>query len=150
MLPMLPVRIQLGALLAADSTTLAPAITANQIALISDPFTPDENLVIGGLTLANFVTSTPLAGSTGAQSVAIDPATGDQVITIKVPAGGWRWVTTGLTNLPQTIYGFALTDSTGATLIGVAALPVPVTLTAIGQQVDLGEVTITFVKTPMS
>lgn len=149
MLPMEPVRLQLGVLLAADTTTLAPA-TANKIALIKAPFTPQESLVVADLTLADFGGSTPIAGAAGAQAVAIDPATGDQIITIKDPAGGYRWVTTNLTNLPQTIYGYCLLDTTLATLLAVQTIPTPVGLTAVGQQVDLGTVAMTLVQQPIS
>jgi hypothetical protein len=137
-------------LLAADTTTLAPAVTANKISLIKAPFTPSENLVIGDLTLADFATSTAIAGTLGAQLVGTDPATLDQVITIKDPLGGYRWITTALTNLPQTIYGFALTDSTLATLLAVAVLPAPVTLQEVGQFIDLGSVQLTIVTRPIS
>jgi hypothetical protein len=150
MLPTKAVRLALGTLLAADTTTLAPAVTANKISLIKAPFTPSENLVIGDLTLADFATSTAIAGTLGAQLVGTDPATLDQVITIKDPLGGYRWITTALTNLPQTIYGFALTDSTLATLLAVAVLPAPVTLQEVGQFIDLGSVQLTIVTRPIS
>jgi hypothetical protein len=149
MLPVRSVRLQLGILLAADTTTLAPA-TANKIALVKAPFVPAEDLALGDLTLADFDGSTPIAGSTGAQPVAIDPATGDQIITIKDPLGAYRWVTSGITNLPQTIYGYALVDNAAAVLLATALLPVPVTLTAAGQQIDLGAVTMVLVQQPIS
>lgn len=52
MLPMIAVRLQLGVLLAADPTTLAPAVDANKVALISAAFAATENLVVADLTLA--------------------------------------------------------------------------------------------------
>lgn len=150
MLPMLALRLQLGELLAADDTTLAPAGAANKIALIAGPVTPDENLVVGDIDLASFDGSTPIAGATGTQQAGIDPVTGDQIVTIKEPAGGWRWESTGVTNLPQTIYGFALLDATLAELLAIGMLPVPVTITAAGQEINIGTATFRFVASPMS
>jgi hypothetical protein len=149
MLPMEAVRLQIGNLLAADTTTLAP-VAANKIALIKAPFTLSETLVLAGLTLADFNGSTPIAGAAGAQLVGIDPATQDQVITIKDPAGGYRWITGSLLNLPQTIYGFALIDNAGATLLGVELLPTPLALQAIGQFIDIGPVAMNIVQNPIN
>jgi hypothetical protein len=150
MLPMLPLRLALGTDLAANATYLAPASLANAIALIIAPFTPNENLTLSALTLATFTGSTPIVGEAGAQEVSIDPVTLNQVITIKPPIGGWRFACTAGTGLPQTVYGFALVDNTIATLLGVQLLPVPVTISASGQAIDLGTVTMVFVQQPIS
>lgn len=150
MLPMRAERLLIGTLLAADAGSFAPAVSANKIALVMAAFTPNEDLTLGDLTLADFAGSTPLAGSTGAQLASVDPATDEQLITIKEPLGGWRWVTTALTNLPQTIYGYALVDSTIAAMYGVQALDVPITLTAVGQSIDLGAVVLRINQQPIS
>jgi len=150
MLPMQTVRLQLGELLAADPTTLAPAANANEIALVSAAFTPSENMVIGDLTLASFVGSTPIVGATGAQQAGIDPVTSEQVITILAPAGGWRWECTTAPGTPQTVYGFALTTHLGAVLLAVALLPTPVVISAVGDFVDLGAITMRIVLQPIS
>lgn len=150
MLPMKAVRLQLGDLLAADATTLAPAANANEIVLVKAAFTPSEDMVIGDLTLADFDGYAPKAGVIGSQEVGIDPATGQQVITLKEAAGGWRFEVTGVTNLPQTIHGFGLTDSTGATLLAVQLLEEPVTLSAVGHFIDLGVAEIALNESPMS
>lgn len=149
MLPMRPVRLQLGELLAADATTLAP-VTGNKVALVMDPFTPEETMVPGSLTLATFDGSTPIVAGTGTQPAGLDPATGDQIITIKEPAGGFRWETSGVTNLPQTIYGYALLTNDLATLLAVATLPTPVTLQIAGQQINLGPIGLNIVQSPIS
>lgn len=150
MLPMVALRLQLGALLAADTTTLAPSVTANKIALINAAFTPSENLVVGSLSFATFTGSAPKSGTIVAQGTGIDPSTGSQQINITAPAGGWRWVCTAAPGSPETIYGYALTDSTGATLLAVQPLDVPLTISVVGDTVDLGSVDITFVLAPMS
>lgn len=149
MLPIHAIRLDLGSLLAADVAVLAP-VSANKIALVMGAFVPDENLVLSGLTLATFTGSTPLAGVSGAQEVGVDPVTGQQVITINTPAGGWRWITGDAVNLPQTIYGYALVDNAAAVLLGMDLLVTPVSLTGAGQVVDLGTVNLSIVLQPIS
>jgi hypothetical protein len=150
MLPMKAVRLQLGELLAADATTLAPAVSANKIALVKAAFALTENLVASDLTLAAFTGSTPKAGATGAQQSGLDPVTFEQKITILAPAGGWRWECTVAPSPAETIYGFALLDSTLATLLGAAVFPTPIPVASVGDFIDLGAVEITFVLQPMS
>ena len=149
MLPMKDVRLALGELLAADVATLAP-VAANKIALVLDAFALTENLVIGDLVLASFTGSTPKAGAAGTQQAGINPITGDQVITILAPAGGWRWECTAAPASPQSINGFALIDDAGAVLLGAQLLDVPVTITDVGDFIDLGAVTMMFVVQPLS
>lgn len=150
MLPMQAVRLQLGTLLAADATTLAPASTPNKVALIVAPFTPQETLVVADLTLASGNGLDPLAGIAGAQGVAQDPISGAQIITLLPPATGWRWVTSGSFASPITVFGAALTDSTGATLFAVEQLAAPITVEAPGYQVELDPLQMTFVLQPLS
>ncbi len=150
MLPTLAVRLQLGNLLAADTTTLAPAASANKIALIKEPFNYDENQTASSLTFADFTGATPIAGETGSQATGIDPTTLDQIITILDPVGGYRWITGDAVNLPQTIYGAALTDNAGTTLLALLQLNPPILLQEAGQQIDLGTVTMTLNPQPIS
>lgn len=150
MLPMKAVRLRIGTLLAADATTLAPATDANTIALIKSEFTLEEDLVAADVDLADFDGSTPIAGATGAQQEGIDPATGDQIVTIKDPAGGYRFETTGVTNLPQTIYGYGLFNDDQTVLLGLALLDEPVTLTEANQVINLGKVDLNIVQQPIS
>lgn len=138
----LALREQAAKLLAADPTTLAPAANACQVHLVMANFTPSEQLVASDLTFATFDGSTALAAGVGTQPEALDPNTNDAIIDILSPVGGWRWETTGVTNLPQTIYGFALTDMAGTTLYASAKLATPVTLSAINQRIELDEVNI--------
>lgn len=142
MFPVAAVAEQTMKLLAADDTTLAPAANANKIALVKASFTPGPNLAIADLTFADFDGSTPILGTTGAQLESVDPQTGDFLIDIKPPAGGYRWETTGVTNLPQTIYGFALTNNAGTVLLAAETFSSPINLTAINQSVDVGRPTL--------
>jgi hypothetical protein len=151
LLPMIAVRERLGTLLAADATTLAPASLANQMQLIIAPFVPNENLTASSLTFGTTNGLGPIACATGAQESALDPVTGAQIITIVPGAGsGFRWVSSGTFTSPITVYGIALTDSTGATLLGVAQFATPYIMQAAGYQIDADPAQITFVLQPMS
>jgi len=142
MLPVKAVRLLIGETLA-TIVPLDQASALNRVALVMAPFTPSEDLALGDLTLATFDGSTAKTVALGAQQVGIDPTTGEQRITVPDVVGGWRWETTGTTNLPQTIYGFVLYDSTGpGPLIASETLPSPVTLTEVGQEIIVGKVQI--------
>jgi len=131
-------REKMAQLLAADAATLAPATDANVIWLVQSAFTPSEASVIGDLTVADFDGGDPLEVTTGAQAEGLDPLTADAVITLSPPVGGFRWEVTGTTNLPQTIYGFALVTDAGV-LLACQTLPEPITLTAVNQFIDAGD-----------
>jgi hypothetical protein len=118
--------------------------------LVKAAFAPAEDIAFAGLTYADFDGSTPIVCGTGTQPVGIDPATQDQKITIKAPAGGFRWETSGITNLPQTIYGYALVDNADAVLLAMALLPTPLLLTEIGDEINLGAPELTIVTNPIS
>jgi len=138
----LALREKAAQLLAADTATLAQAADNNVIALVMEPFTPSEGLAVGGLTLATFDGSTPILVGLGAQPEGLDPNTNDGLISLKPPAGGFRFETTGTTNLPQTIYGFALLNEAMDTLFASEALAAPITLTAVNQVINLENVQI--------
>jgi len=149
MLPMRALRLSIGEAFAGDTAFLAPA-TANKIALVVANFALTEDLVAGDLTLASFTGSTPKSGASGAQEVGINPLTGEQVLTILAPAGGYRWECTAAPTPSQTVYGFALLDSTLADLLGLALLDTPVNIANVGDFVDLGKVEMTIVMQPVS
>lgn len=148
MLPVKDLRLALGELLAADVATLAPA-AANKIALVINPFVPDETLTFGDFTLATFTGSTPKAGAAGAQQAGIDPNTGEQKITILAPAGGWRWECTAAPAAPEIVYGFILMDNAGAVLLGMESFVNGIPVANIGDFIDLGAAEISFVAQPM-
>lgn len=148
-LPMEALRLQLGVLLAADATTLAPASLENKIALIIAPFVLAETLVYSDLVLAAANGLAPLAGIAGAQGVAQDPVSQSQIITILPPPTGWRWVSSG-SGFPITVYGAALIDNGATTLLAVEQFSVPIQLTAAGYQVEIDPVQMTFVLQPLS
>lgn len=130
-------RIKMMQLLAADTATLAQAADPNHVVLLMEPVTPSEALVMADVTPATFDGATPIEVELGTQGEGTDPNTDDGLISILPPADGFRWETTGVTNLPQTIYGFALTNEAQTTLFGAEALEVPIVLTGVNQVVQL-------------
>jgi len=150
MLPTKAVRLQLGELLAADATTLAPAADANIVTLLMADFVYDESTELADLVPATFTGATPKAAGVGTQQTGVDPATGDQLVTLLAPAGGWRWEATALTNLPQTIYGAMLTNDDATVLLALHKPSAPVIIQSVGDQVQLGALTMTIVQQPIS
>lgn len=144
------VRLQLGVLLAADATTLAPAADANMVALIVAPFSNVETLVAADLTLATDHGLAPIACSTGAQEVAVLPNSSSQIITLKPGAvSGFRWVSSGVFPPNIQVFGYALLTNDLATLLAAQALSSPITISDVGQQIDLDPITMQFAQAPL-
>jgi len=131
----------IAAAIGADTSTF----TGMLVGLISEPFTPTPQLELGDITEADFGGYARIALSGGVLNVSTDPLTGDNILTIVPPAGGWYWETTSTANLPQTIYGwFILSDDT-VTLFGTDVLADTTTLTASGESVGLGQLALRLV-----
>lgn len=136
---MTPTTVLLVALqneLATDTDGLAAA-TALHAHLIKEPFTPDNSTDFTTLTEADFDGYAALGAGTGVQQQFSDPVTGRLVVQMKEPAGGWHWQTTGVTNLPQTIYGVVLTNTDDDETFGAVLFDTPITLTGTGQAIDV-------------
>jgi len=144
MQPTLEIFNQLTILLAADTATIAPAANPPKLKLSKAAFTPNQNNVPADFTEADFDGYAPIAAIVGAQNVGVDPLTQERLVEMKIPAGGWRWVVTGLTNLPQQIFGAYLTDNAGAIVFGAALFDGPITLDNLPQVVEVGSVTFRF------
>jgi hypothetical protein len=140
---------RLSALLATDTTTLAPAAGGVKVHLAQNAFAPSLSLALGSLTEANFTGYAALLAAVGNQQNFQDPVTGNGVVQLVEPLGGWHWATTGTANLPQTIYGFYVTDNGSATLYGSALFSAPITLTASGQGIDIAQVRFAVIPTAM-
>jgi hypothetical protein len=139
MYPMESLRLAIGDFLA-ENLPLNQPTDALLIRLVAADFTPSEGLVPGDLTFASFDGSTAKSPTVATDwQVGTDPATNEQLITAPEPAGGWRWEVTGVTNLPQSIYGFALLTAASAELLAVEKLAAPVTLIAVTNEINLGK-----------
>lgn len=136
-------------LLADDVGTLA-AVTAMHCHLIKAPFTPSETTDFTALSEADFTGGAAKSAGTGNQQAFSDPISGQRIVQVLEPAGGWHWQATALTNLPQTIFGYALTDTANAVTYGAALLDDPVELTGVGDGVDIPQLRFTFSLNPLS
>jgi hypothetical protein len=135
---------RLAELLANDTTTLAPAALAVHVHLANNAFTPGPTLTVADFVEATFDGYAPLDAEVGPQQDFFDPATGNRVVQLVEPLAGWHWVTTGVTDLPQDITGYYVTDNTDAVLYGCFRFGANVPLTASGQSVDIGNVRFSF------
>jgi len=131
---------------AADTAYLAAA-TAMHLHLAQNAFTPGLELVLGDLTEATFTGSAALNAGTGAQPVGFDVATGFEIILVKEPAGGWTWTCTVAPTPEETIYGWYLTDTADAVLLGSGLLDNPLTINTVGQTLHVPRVTLSFAET---
>lgn len=125
-------------LLAADATTIAPAVGGTRLHLAKAPFVPSPSLTLASLIEADFAGYASLVAGTGTQQTFFDPVTGLRIIQILEPAGGWFWEATGAPVPVQVISGVYLTDNAVTVLYGSQLLPAPVTISSIGDGVVLG------------
>lgn len=133
----------IGTLLGADVAWLAAPTTFVALHLAKAPFTPGPGLDIGDLVEADFDGYAALHAASAATQVFFDPATGNQIVQVREPAGGWHWASSGVTNLPMTIYGAYLTSSDGTDLIATDLFAEPIVMTGTGQGVDWDQVRMT-------
>jgi uncharacterized protein YjbI with pentapeptide repeats len=132
-------------LLAADTATLANA-AALHVHLSKSNFTPGPDLTPADFTEADFTGATALDAGTGTQQTFVDPSTNLRTIQLLEPAGGWHWDCAGGT-LPQTVYGYYVTDHTDADLYGCVKFTTPIVISAAGQGLDIAQVRFTFLNT---
>jgi len=129
--------------MAAGIAAMAPfqVATLGIVRPIRSPYTPGIDLEFADLDLSDFDVSTALVQD-AVPVIYSDPATGDIIINLEEPAGGWQWITTALTNLPQQVWGYALLNAAGNSLVAVTEpLVDPLTLSAVGEGIDAGPLT---------
>lgn len=139
----------INALLAANVAQLAAAAVKN-VTLIKANFTPGAGTDIASLTPADFTGSAAKTAPSGAQQAFVDAGTGRRIVQLIEPVGGWHWVATDAVNLPQTIYGFVVTNDDDSETYGSELLPTPIEILEAGQAVDLDQVRFTLSLTPLS
>ena len=131
---------RLAELLATDATTLAPAALAVHVHLAKAPFTPAGTRVVADFVEADFAGYAPLDAGVGPQQNFIDPSNGNRTVQLVEPPGGWHWQASGVGNLPQTIYGYYVSDNADAVLFGSKLIQPPIPLAGILDGVDLAQV----------
>jgi hypothetical protein len=90
---------RVAALLAADTTTLAEA-TFLHLHLVGANFNPLTVQTVAELTLLSGGGLDAKATTSAVQVVYRDPVSGNWVISIAEPAGGWQWVASTVSPLP--------------------------------------------------
>jgi len=126
----------LQALLATDVTALG-SVTAMKVHLIMAPFVPGSLTDLASLTEATFTGHTALTAGAAPQQIFTDPETGNLVAQVKEPAGGWTWIASDAVNLPQTIYGWVLTNGAGSVTLGSELFDTPRLLNAALQAINI-------------
>ncbi len=144
MIPTNVILDSISLLVSTDATKLAHATLAVKVHLAKAAFVPAATRVIGDFTEANFTGFAAKLAAVGAQQNFFDPITGQRVVQLVEPAGGWHWQCGDALQLPQTIYGFYVTDNASAVVYGCALLPQTVLLSATGDAVDIGNVRFSF------
>lgn len=141
MVPTTVIESAMAELLAADTGTLA-AVAAMHVHLIVEPFVPSVNTDFTTLTEATFTGGADKSAGTGTQQVFLDPTTGNRVIQLLEPAGGWTWECTADPVAPQTVYGYVVTDNADAVTYGSELLETPVEITEAGQGLTINNIRI--------
>jgi len=134
---------RLAQLLATDAVTLAPVTDGVVVHLIKEGFTPAPTTVLADLVECDFDGYTPLEAGAGAQQAFTDAGSGNRVVQLLEPVGGWHSETTGLTNLPQTVVGYCVTNNAGTVTYGSALLDQSVSLLGINDGIDIPNVRFT-------
>lgn len=129
--------------IAADAGTLAHATDGVNLHLAKNSFTPSPDIALVDLDEADFDGYAIVEAGPGAQQWFVDPTTGQRVVQILEPAGGWHFETTGITGLPMTIYGAYLTNNANTVLYGTMRFADPIVLGGNNEAVDVGNVRLT-------
>ena len=143
MIPSVAMQKQIATLVAGDTTMLASA-TPPKVRLAKQPFTPAPTLDPTTLIEADFGSYAAKSPTNGVQLSVVDPLSGLQTVELIEPAGGWHWAANNVNNLPQSTYGFYVTDAGGTNLLGSGLLPAAVPLTAAGQAFDVISIRLAF------
>lgn len=109
-----------------------------EVRLIVEPFTPTAYLEVDDLTYASFDGGEPKAPDSNPQNIT-SPSTGMPGLLLREPAGGFNYVCSGTTDLPQTVYGWAVIDS-GGLLAFCDLLDEPVVISEVGDFVTLSAI----------
>ena len=144
MQPTLEVFNRLSLLLSQDAGSLAPSSNPPKLHLSKTPFTPNQDRIPADFTEADFGGYAAVGAITGNQNVGIDPLTAERFVEMKVPAGGWRFVCTALTNTPQQVYGAYFMNDAGTIVYGCALFPQPFTINTVAQVIDVDSIIFRF------
>ena len=125
----------------AEDVSFLAAASSNRVGLIVANFDPSIDLIFTDLTISVATGLTPINVTPGNQLESRDPVTGELIVTLRAPTGGWRWETPVGFVGPVTVYGFSLTDNSGVVLMATHKLANSIILTDPNQTIfapDLG------------
>lgn len=134
------VEAAVAAWLAAEGSPVAPAADALHVHLIKGAFAPGLGTSFGTLTPAAFTGSAAKSAGISDQTSYVDPLTGNRVVQLLEPAGGWHWQATVAPSPAEVIYGYCVTDNANAVTYGSELFPSPVTIGAIGDGLNIPEI----------
>lgn len=139
---MIPVRTltnTLSKLLAADAATLAEA-GGTAVFLVGANFTPSIDLVAADIVRVTNLALLPKVPTPGTQNDSVDPVTGELIVEMKEPAGGFSWNTgVGFVG-PVTAWGVALYNGGVTVLLGTQKFDQPILLNGDNQSVNVGSI----------
>lgn len=138
MVPTDTVFARMLALLGADTLTVGTTATptACTVALVKATFSPGPTLRLADIVEADFDGYAAKTVASAPQPQSNDPSNGDSILLIPPLAGGFNWETTGLTNLPQVIYGYVVIGH-GPEIVGSALISPPINLTGVNQGISI-------------
>jgi hypothetical protein len=137
MLPTLALYQRPFILLADDTVTWENGGDPLQIWLVQNNVNYDKATVVGDLTAANFSTYAPVDIDPTTVEQGLDPLNNDSIIDVRAGGTPWRWEVTSTSNLPQTIFGFALVNTAGTLYFAGESFATPIVLNAVGQQISV-------------
>ncbi len=111
-----------------------------QIMLVKNSFVPNPGIQISDLTPAAFDGSDPIPVPLPPQTQVIDNNSGRLGVLMKEPIGGYKWVATTETDPEETIYGYAVVDTSNTAVYWTAVLPVPIVIRHVGNFVELSAI----------
>jgi len=126
MIPTTALQRRIAELIYNDTTTIGAPGANLAMRLAKAPFTPSRTLTLGDITEADYLGYFPF--TVDSDSLNWDSVNNEWWVTINPVRGGYLYVPSASPALPQTIYGFYLTDEPLTTLYGSALLDVPVPL----------------------
>lgn len=132
---------RIGKTLVADTAGLGLAATPFKVLLVNVDFDEDDDLDPSAMVAAIATTnglSTIIPLEVGSQLESIDPATGDIIVTLKTPLGGWRWESTATPGTPETVYGLVVVNEDEDKVYGSKKLSEQFVCNANNQAVDFG------------
>jgi len=130
----------------AATTILGSAAAAPKyLRLFKNDIEPDPTTLIGDITDADFDGYADVAVEEAIATIGIDALTGNRRVVVLQAAGGSVFqVSGGVTNLPQTIYGWALLNNAKTAIVGIERFETPIVLANIDDMLTIDNVSVGF------